>query len=149
MIGYIWDYLYKVWLLYLITDPIKKCRLGFVVSSLYLHIWQVYQININGSYFWLFGNFVVCHIIRNGCFIPNALLISYKPVYYLCVFCLVGNQLKNLYFCSRELCWFKHYRYWKDNANPRMCASYAAEMYTNLMAWEVCCYSLEKVEFLL
>jgi hypothetical protein len=36
----------------------------------------------------------------------------------------------------------------KDNGNPQMCASYVVEIYSNLMASEVCCCLLIKTEML-
>jgi hypothetical protein len=68
-----------------------------------------------------------------------ALLNFQKLVDILYVFCLVGAAAKIIcVFFPGNYAALNIIDIDKDNGNPQMCASYVAEIYTNLMASEVC-----------
>jgi len=64
-------------------------------------------------------------------------------------FLISGHLLKILYFLPGDSSVLDIVDIDKDNGNPQMCASYVVEIYSNLMASEVCCCILIKTEILL
>jgi len=64
-------------------------------------------------------------------------------------FLISGHLLKILYFLPGDSSVLDIVDIDKDNGNPQMCASYVVEIYSSLMASEVCCCILIKTEMLL